>query len=165
MGFHFFINPAQWAMLFSLTGWEKQPARRRWSLWCNCSGALLEKPSLNVKHLYTQVLQLHSVWAGNRQELSLLEPCKSWRLGILLGIGIPHRSFRNIPVSLTEITAGFIWKGYHFRVATPLCASFLINGDGAMEVITQSVRKDALQLVPVLKVPYINMFFFQCSWQ
>lgn len=28
-----------------------------------------------------------------------------------------------------------------------------------VEVITQSVRKDALQLVPILKVSYITVFF------
>lgn len=42
-------------------------------------------------------------------------------------------------------------------------AALLINGDGVMEVITQSGSKDALQFVSILKVPYINAFFFPCS--
>lgn len=48
-------------------------------------------------------------------------------------------------------------------MVTAVCGCLLINGDGAMKVITQSLRKNALQLVPILEVLYINALFLQCS--
>ena len=78
--------------------------------------------------------------------------------------GIPHRLVGNIPVSLREKKAGFFCKGV--PLSNTCCVpGYLINGDGAMGVKTQSGRKQALQLVPILKVPHINAFFFQCSLQ
>lgn len=84
------------------------------------------------------MLQLPCVWAS-RQEHCLFE--HHVNLGglksteeFLTGPSV------DIPVSLREEKEDFFCKGVPFS-STVMCVSSLINGDGAMEVISQSVRE------------------------
>lgn len=67
---------------------------------------------------------------------------------------------RRIPQKLFKRHTRSLTKGEKKQVSSAKeyqCRALMVCV--IVEVITQSVRKDALRLVPILKVPYLTVFF------